>query len=654
MKLSQKFSLDCLPTIQKTESSFSDYIYSLYHTTILPIPDGNIHRFDIDKKGNKVGWYVMAEDKELQWGCCGDWRKGDRNTWSSKEILTDDQQLRIKAIANEADAKREQAHAIAADIAQMIYDTLPSASLDHPYLVRKQVGSDMFLKQSDDRLVLPVFDKDMKIRSLQFIDGSGKKHFLSGGETNGGFCFIGYSDTKISPGSQLFVAEGYATAKTIQQQTGKPCIVAFNAGNLPKVCKIFKDIYSLTIIADNDESETGERYAKQAEVPYILIPIKGMDANDYVNAGYSLMDLINPKPEQNKNNKWLCMADDFIENYSPSQWLIKKWIPARGLTMIYGAPSSGKTFVVIDMLLSICTAQQCWFRNRIHPGGVIYLCGEGYEGMRKRLKVWKQERGIGKIQDFAIAQSSLDLDKPQDLRFTVEQIQSIGFKPALIAIDTLNRFYSGDENDAQQIRGFLESCAELERIFDCAVMIIHHTGVSESAKERVRGSSALKGGVDTEILITKEEGYISLKQTKQKDDIPEELQVCLKGHVIEGWFDEDGEKVTSATVEELTRDDVLDKIAEDISLIQDAYMCSPGYKDEQGYPELHRNDLKDYLKNKLGYKDSAVKNALRNEPYRLIGKLLSAGIIRELQDGWSIVESSVVNVIALLQLGQKR
>lgn len=470
----------------------------------------------------------------------------------------------------------------------------------------------------------------------------------------GGFCIAGYSCDAISPGSKVYVAEGYATAKTISEQTDRPCIIAFNAGNLPKVCNLFKDICSLTIIADNDESGTGEKYAKQAEVPYILIPIKGMDANDYVNAGYNLTDLINPKTEPNKD-KWLYSADEFIESYSPAQWIIKKWIPSRGLTMVYGAPASGKTFVVIDMLLSICTGQPCWFRNRIHPGGVIYLCGEGYEGLRKRLKVWKQERGVDSLGRFAIARSALDLDKLQGLKYAVEQIQSVGFKPALIAIDTLNRFYSGDENDAQQIRGFLESCSELERVFECAVMVIHHTGVSESAKERARGSSALKGGVDTEILVTKEDdGYITLKQTKQKDDVPEEMQICLKGHVIDGWLDEDGEPVTSATVEDITKDDMMDRIADDISLMQDAYLDGPGYKDGMGYPEVRKNDLKDYLKRVKGYKDTAVKNALRNEPYRLVGKLVNAGVIKENENGWSIVENSVVSVIALLEMRKNK
>lgn len=640
-----------LETLQhEAKKPLADFIFSQFGVSVNPIPDGDIHRFDIGRPGNKVGWYIYYSEADIQWAVCGDWREGSKLTWSSSERPTEEQRLRIETSMKEAEEKREKSYEMAADIAKMIYEPLHFADNENPYLKKKKVKTSDWLRQTDERLVLPVFNEDFEIKSLQFIYPDGRKQFLKGGEMSGGFCMIGL-DEKVEEGAKVYIAEGYATAYSIHEATGRPCIIAFNAGNLPKVAETFKDMYSLTIVADNDESGAGEKYAKASGVPYILIPNLGMDANDYATAGYDLKELLEPSSEQ-KNNKWLITGDEFINNYSPSQWLIKKWLPARGIAMLYGAPASGKTFVVIDMLLSISTGQPCWFRNKVKQGGVVYLCGEGHEGLRKRLKVWKQVRGVESLGNFAIAQSALDLDKVEGLRQTVEQIRELGYKPSVIAIDTLNRFYSGDENDAQEVRGFLESCSELQRLFECAVMIIHHTGVADSARERARGSSALKGGVDTEILVTKgEDGFLTLKQTKQKDDMPEELKACLKGHPVNGWYDEDGDQLTSATVEDISNEDKMERMTEEIGIIEEAYEVCGRRKDKDGYPHIFKDDMRKFLKEHLGWPEARVKNAFRKEPYRLIGKLLEVKILRECEDGWSIIEPSVVNVLTLSELG---
>ena len=53
--------------------------------------------------------------------------------------------------------------------------------------------------------------------------------------------------------------------------------------------------------------------------------------------------------------------------------------------------------------------------------------------------------------------------------------------------------------------------------YNCVVLIIHHTGHADSASKRARGSSAIKGAMDVEILITKER---TIEWTKTKDMEP--------------------------------------------------------------------------------------------------------------------------------------
>ena len=67
--------------------------------------------------------------------------------------------------------------------------------------------------------------------SLQFIRDEGEKRFLKGGKTKGCYYPLGKA-----PRESLYIAEGFATAATIQELTSEAVTVAFNAGNLDSVC----------------------------------------------------------------------------------------------------------------------------------------------------------------------------------------------------------------------------------------------------------------------------------------------------------------------------------------------------------------------------------------------------------------------------------
>ena len=80
---------------------------------------------------------------------------------------------------------------------------------------------------------------------------TGFKRFLTGGTIAGCWTQIG----KFEPGHVL-IAEGYATAASLYEQTGKPCVIAFNAGNLEAVAVTFRKLYpnlKITICADADD-----------------------------------------------------------------------------------------------------------------------------------------------------------------------------------------------------------------------------------------------------------------------------------------------------------------------------------------------------------------------------------------------------------------
>ena len=191
----------------------------------------------------------------------------------------------------------EHLHGEATKLAQKIWVECKELEKEasHPYLDNKKVASHKLKIDDNNRLVIPLYDKDGIITSLQYIYPNGKKQFLKGGRKKGSFWTIGQLDNI----HKAFLAEGYATAASIYETTGIPVIIAFDAGNIKPTVHAIRAKYphlELTIVADNDESGIGEKKANEAteisNVKVIVIPKSGMDANDYINAGYDLKSFL--------------------------------------------------------------------------------------------------------------------------------------------------------------------------------------------------------------------------------------------------------------------------------------------------------------------------------------------------------------------------
>ena len=637
-----------------SDASFSDFILSEFGVSLQPVMDDRLHRFDIRKRGDKAGWYVyhMNEGK-LHVAIGGCWQTGQRFKWFSKresELTPLDRE-----VIRRADAERirieEEEHRRKAEDARRIYEGTAECPDDFPYLLRKGVrnhGGLLHVTDDGSAIVVPVLGVDGSVKSIQkiFAEPGRNKWFMPGAEKKGGFCCIG------SVGDKAYLCEGYATGASIYEATGTPVIVAFDGGNMKAVADELRDRIRLTVVADNDDkgngTNPGKAYAEATGLPYKMIPEAGKDANDYAaeHGLAALRDLLMPRVSE-----WIERGDDFIRQPSPMHWLIKGWVPEESVVMVYGASNSGKTFVVLDMLLTMATGKGDWFGFRARKASCLYLCGEGRAGLRGRVALWVQEHGGNTTGDFAVTDGPRRLNEPADLAYAAEQIDISGLEPDIIAIDTFNRFFSGNENAADEVGGFLESLSELQRKYHATIILIHHTGVSEDAQQRARGSSALRGAVEVEIHVQNDNGQLTLTQTKQRDaEMIEPLSLRLSGADIEGWFDEDGEQVRSAIVEAVKEGErkALDA-TEELSIVVFAWLGSE-HRIELGFPAVTEAELRAYLREELGWSRDKVKKAFSSDGNsRFIRKLYLSGMVQAM-DGLILVTDSIWATCCFLSL----
>ena len=621
--------------------------------------NGEIHRFSADgTRSDLSGWYVAFSDG-IPAGAFGTWKEEKKHQWRAdigRELTAVESMKvaeRLRIAAELRDTQREQKHQETAESCQQLWEAAEAAPEDHRYLQKKQVGSHGIKISKDGRLMLPLFTPEGELSTLQYIAESGKKLFHSGGKAGGCFWWLGDFNT----GKRVYIAEGYATAASIHEVTGEPVVIAYNAKNLIPVTSSIREMLptsKLIIVADNDESGTGKKCADEAAKAAgaeVIMPPEIGDANDYLLSGGELKELLQPKA-----SSWLVFADEFSQHPSPLKWLVRRWLQEEAMIMIHGPSGSGKTFVVLDWCLHIASKKTHWLGQKVQSGHVVYLAGEGHYGLRSRIAAWKQYHQIDQL-DMTLSVGAVDLNTAEGLGKTVSNIHSLEIQPKLIVVDTLHRFFAGDENSAQDAKSMLDACAHLMREFSCSVALVHHTGVNSEAQHRARGSSAWRAAMDVDISI--EPGGlnkpITISQKKVKDaEMIEAVHVELE-EVQLPWLDEDGEVVTSAVVTEGITPMKQQRDAKQQERVNDLLQAWLGSGAEaiDGIPYITKSAWKDYIKcMNPEIKEGNLNQKFKvSDPRSMISRLMTEGVVQEYRAGYLIIDGETSSVMMLTRLG---
>ena len=477
------------------------------------------HRFDVDKKGDKALWVIAFEDGNVQ---AGNWKTGESAFFYAK-TEAEENILQQKSIVERTRKELETFRLSSLKKAKELYESLPPASAEQEYLVRKKIKAVDGVRQEGKSLVIPGFVPKGDLQTIQHILPNGEKRFFIGCTTLGAYFVIG----EVS--NQMYLVEGYATGYSVYEATGSGVVVAFNAGNLESASKAFLSTHpdvSLIVVADNDFPRNGEKKgvgelkAEKTGLPYILIPIQGMDANDYQVAGNDLKMLLQSSEVSVSNPLGMVFDYDMAKDLSDLGWLIEDWIPRKSIAMVYGSPGCAKSTLSVDVAMSYACKKTEWNGHAIdHQGGiVVYLSGEGYPGLIKRKLVWEQVHNVKSVGSIAFSKRVPKINTPEGYDETVKALKALDRPIDLILIDTFRRAFEGDENDSGATESFFSALQRLLDEFDGAsIIVVHHAG--KNPKGGPRGSSNHAASVDVLVSVERDrtKNLIKVIQEKQKD-----------------------------------------------------------------------------------------------------------------------------------------
>jgi phage/plasmid primase-like uncharacterized protein len=224
------------------------------------ISDGKIHRFHItgDSPGSLNGWYVLHNDATPS-GAYGCWKRGIKKSWysKSKEHVTASERNLLQQRLFSAKKQLSEVRKSAKENAKIIWEQSQFADITHPYLVKKNIKLFGLRIDKNNRLIIPIYNNNSEICSLQFISPSGDKRFLKGGNIADGYYLIGKHKNPTDP---IYIGEGYATCATIHDVMNCATVCSFNCNNILAVARLIKDKFphaDIIIAADNDSNTKG-------------------------------------------------------------------------------------------------------------------------------------------------------------------------------------------------------------------------------------------------------------------------------------------------------------------------------------------------------------------------------------------------------------
>ena len=280
-------------------------------------------------------------------------------------------------------------------------------------------------------------------------------------------------------------------------------------------------------------------------------------------------------------------------------WLVRNWLPAGGMSVVYGDSNSGKTTFATALALDIATGNP-FAGNRVQQGAVVYVAAEAGNSARNRFVALRRRAGSDAplfLVPCAVNLRSSTSDTAELAALVADCAARARCDVGMVVIDTLSRaFAGGDENTSTDMGAFV---LNVDRLRAAAgnphAMVVHHTGKDQA--RGARGHSLLRAATDAEIEVAADGVQRIARLTKQRDGEAAGRVVFLINGVEVGRDDE-GAPITAplasflakSAVEDFPRDDGRTPLDDDVDRVVRAMLAGQA-KAPDGTKRLARSEV---------------------------------------------------------------
>jgi len=228
-------------------------------------------------------------------------------------------------------------------------------------------------------------------------------------------------------------------------------------------------------------------------------------------------------------------AAQLADNSAQHRWLIEPLWAQHAVGIIGGAPKCCKTWLALDMALSVASGTDCLARfNTCTSGGVLlYLAEDAHPVIKTRLTALCHRRKLDlqQLPIDVITSAGLRLDLKRDQHRLMRTIERL--RPLLLLLDPFVRLHRLDENHAGDVSALLAYLRELQRSFATAIVVVHHSRKNGArgaqAGQALRGSGDFHAWGDSNLYLHRKHRQLVLTIEHRAAPPPPAVNLVLDG-----------------------------------------------------------------------------------------------------------------------------
>jgi hypothetical protein len=224
-------------------------------------------------------------------------------------------------------------------------------------------------------------------------------------------------------------------------------------------------------------------------------------------------------PQTKKNWQRKTAAQILATEYQPLKMIVPEILP-EGLSILSGAPKTGKSWFSLHLATAVSSGGVFMGSIHVEKRTVLYLALEDVE---RRLKNRLQKQGCG-------AGDSLFIETAQSWRGGIATLRAYLKEfpeTALVIIDTLFQFCPMEDTSSySETTKAISAIQKIATETQTAILLLHHTkkgGKNEGGSwaDQSMGSNGIIGGVDTILILTRQDGRNEGTLTLKGRDVQE-------------------------------------------------------------------------------------------------------------------------------------
>lgn len=273
-------------------------------------------------------------------------------------------------------------------------------------------------------------------------------------------------------------------------------------------------------------SSVNEKYKRRLLIDKLKLMNKVAQEGDELAESQAdeIMDLVRSIPQNGHRRSKLVDMKTLMKEKPNIPWIIKPYIAKGDLAVMGAIYSTGKTWVAMDLAISICTGRPFLGEYPQTTGPVLIVDSENpLHLLHTRLSLLYHEVDAdgSRIPPPGLHIAHMPnwrLDTQEGMTSLRECIEDI--MPALIVLDTLSKFHSKNEDKASEMNPIMVGLMKLAREFGCAILVLHHEGKdhdgTRSAASRLRGSTAIGDSADQTFSLQKTSVGLKFSHNKSR------------------------------------------------------------------------------------------------------------------------------------------